>query len=449
MSPTVVVRFRSLRVILGTVVLATVVSSLWCSAVHAQSDRTRPREVPWRQDQGAGRLTNPGRSRVLPRVEEDPAARVASNDRATDEAPPAGGADATTTSSASQGQWWKEDAERTIGNPEQGGQGRGVSPRGEIILSTQILAWVGNEPILAGDLLGRINEALQKAVGKVPEAELDKQRWVYMEQLLPAAIESKMVYLDFKRKLEQAQIDAMRVSIYKQFDEKQLPRLIEQAKATTGAELEARLRSYGTSLENVRRGFFEQVAAREMIRRNGEDDREVTHDDLLAYYQEHAAEYELPAKARWEHLMARFSRFPTKRAAYIAVGEMGNMVLRGAKLETVAREHSHGPSAAEGGQYEWTTQGSLVSMVLDEAIFSLPIGELSERLEDEEGFHIVRVLERQDAGRTPFLDAQAAIRDKIKEGRNDEVAKTYLERVKRETYVWNYFEAKDPASASN
>jgi len=88
-------------------------------------------------------------------------------------------------------------------------------------------------------------------------------------------------------------------------------------------------------------------------------------------------------------------------------------------------------------------------MVLDEAIFSLPIGELSERLEDEEGFHIVRVLERQDAGRTPFLDAQAAIRDKIKEGRNDEVAKTYLERVKRETYVWNYFEAKDPASANN
>jgi len=86
-----------------------------------------------------------------------------------------------------------------------------------------------------------------------------------------------------------------------------------------------------------------------MIRRHGEDDREVTHDDLLAYYQEHAAEYELPAKGAVEHLMARFSRFPSKREAWIAVGEMGNMVLRGAKLETVAREHSHGPPRPRAG----------------------------------------------------------------------------------------------------
>ena len=36
-----------------------------------------------------------------------------------------------------------------------------------------------------------------------------------------------------------------------------------------------------------------------MIRKHGEDDSEVTHDQLLAYYQEHAEDYELKAKARW------------------------------------------------------------------------------------------------------------------------------------------------------
>ena len=37
------------------------------------------------------------------------------------------------------------------------------------------------------------------------------------------------------------------------------------------------------------------------------------------------------------------------------------------------------------------------------------------------------------------MEAQVGIRDKIKEERRDAKVKGYLERVKRETYVWNYF----------
>ena len=38
--------------------------------------------------------------------------------------------------------------------------------------------------------------------------------------------------------------------------------------------------------------FFEQVAAREMIRQKTEGDHEVTHDELLQYYHDHLGEYE-------------------------------------------------------------------------------------------------------------------------------------------------------------
>ena len=50
-------------------------------------------------------------------------------------------------------QWWKEDADKTVVDPQHGAKGNGVSPQGEIIKSTQIVSMVGNEPILAGDLL--------------------------------------------------------------------------------------------------------------------------------------------------------------------------------------------------------------------------------------------------------------------------------------------------------
>lgn len=430
---------------LGTAVVVWPFSCLLILLVISSSPAQGPgrelaKEIPWREDRGAGRLTSPGPSRVLPTPgDREPEAQLVSGEadaglRVANRPPQDGAAD-----DAQAERWWNEDAARSIGNAGRAEPGRGLSPRGEILLSTQILSWVGNEPILAGDLLGRINEALEPAVGKVPEEELERQRWMLMEQLLPAAIESKLVYLDFTRNLEREQIEGIRTGVYKQFDEKQLPQLVEQAKLKNAAELEMRMRSYGSSLENVRRTFYEQVAAREMIRRQAGEDAEVTHDDLLAYYREHLDEYSFESKARWEHLMTRFNRFPSRREAYNALREMGNSVLYGAKLETVARERSQGPTAASGGQYDWTTQGSLVSRVLDEAIFSIKVGELSEILMDDDGFHIVRVIERQEAGHMPFVEAQVGIRDKIRQQRRDEKVQAYLEKLKRETYVWNYF----------
>ena len=106
----------------------------------------------------------------------------------------------------------------------------------------------------------------------------------------------------------------------------------------------------------------------------------------------------------------------------------------------VATRLSQGPTADQGGKHDWTNQGSLVSEVLDNAIFTLPPGRLSRILEDDRGFHIVRVVERKEAGRVPFEEAQVEIRDKIKEQRRDEQVKKYLDKLKRETYVWNLFD---------
>ena len=266
-----------------------------------------------------------------------------------------------------------------------------------------------------------------------------------MQKMLPSAIEAKLVYQDFLREMPAKQIDTVRSNIYKQFDEGQLPHLVEQAKVASSAELDAKMRSLGSSLDNTRRSFFEQVAAREMIRRQTEIEQEVTHDQLLQYYHEHQQEYDYPAKARWEQLMARFSSFPSKEEAYRAIAQMGNEVLRSAPLDTVARRSSQGPTAQDGGSHDWTTQGSLVSQVLDEAIFTLPEGKLSRILEDDKGFHIIRVVERKEAGRVPFQQTQREIREKIKEQQRDENVKKYLERLKRETYVWNYFEQEKEA----
>ena len=89
----------------------------------------------------------------------------------------------------------------------------------------------------------------------------------------------------------------------------------------------------------------------------------------------------------------------------------------------------------------WTSKGSLVCEQLDQALFGLPPGRLSPIIEGANGFHIVRVIEREEAGVTPFLEAQVEIREKIRRRRTREQLQAYLDRLREEIPVWTIFDA--------
>jgi parvulin-like peptidyl-prolyl isomerase len=162
---------------------------------------------------------------------------------------------------------------------------------------------------------------------------------------------------------------------------------------------------------------------------------------MLAFYREHQKSYETEATARWEHLLVRFDKHPSKAAAYQTIAQYGNQLIAGAPFGDLARQHSDDVlTASDGGVHNWTTKGSLVSTTLDDAIFGLPVGAPSRILEDEQGFHIVRVLERKDFHRTPFVETQAEIKKQIRENRGNEAQKKYLVKLREKTPVWTVFD---------
>ncbi len=57
-------------------------------------------------------------------------------------------------------------------------------------------------------------------------------------------------------------------------------------------------------------------------------------------------------------------------------------------------------------------------------------------LEDDRGFHIIRVVEREEFTRKPFTETQVEIKKKIKEKRTSEGMREYLEKLKKKTPVW-------------
>jgi hypothetical protein len=168
---------------------------------------------------------------------------------------------------------------------------------------------------------------------------------------------------------------------------------------------------------------------------------------MLEYYQAHIKDYEFPTQVRWEELMVRRQRFGSRNEAIAEICRMGNLAfnnavsqkLHGPIFAEVAKASSHGYSAQEGGIQDWTTQGALKAKEIDEALFSLAVGQVSDLIFSDVGIHIVRVIERKDAGRTPFTEVQTKITNAIKMERLTAARSEYLAKLRGTARVWTIY----------
>jgi parvulin-like peptidyl-prolyl isomerase len=363
-------------------------------------------------------------------------------------------------------------------------------PKRERFQPWDVVATVGDQIILYGDVAPSVNQIIEEArsKAKTPEElrQLDEQiepaREALTRRIIGTLVEIKLKYLAFERDMHKQVTDVKkRAEALKTTDQKVreqfekslaemrtkvtgakqeqiqemlqrdpiLPRLamlMRDHHAESLAELDAILRQYGSSLEKQVRLYGEDQLGRSMVSRNVNFNPEVTHQEMLDYYEKHAAEYALPAKARFEMLTVRFSSFPDKAAARRAIEEMGNAVFFGTPFAAVARQRSQEPNAAKGGEYDWVTQGSLASEPIDRALFTLEPGKLSQIIEDNVGYHIIRVKERHAAGQVSFLEAQDKIKEAIQLEKKMDDYKKFVESLRARTTVWTIYDATAVAS---
>ncbi len=324
-----------------------------------------------------------------------------------------------------------------------------AEPAYQSLEAALVVARVGPEVVLEADLLTpKALEWLEKVTPGMPPEKVRELRLQICQQVLPQHVETLLVYVDACREIPADKLPEIRKNVDRAFDEQQLPRMMKEANAPNSMEYEKSLRAQGMSLDRMRKMFFERGLAQEWLRKNVKTDEEIPHAELIAWYQNHLDEYDYPAKARFEAMTVKMGLKRSRSQAWEILADMGNEVLAGRPLADVAKGRSEGATAAGGGAFDWTNKGSLASKTLDEAIFSLPVGELSAIIEDGEQLHIVRVVERHDAGRVPFTDAQVEIRDTLLTDRRQVATDAYLEKLRARTPVWTVFDDQGGSSSA-
>jgi hypothetical protein len=338
-------------------------------------------------------------------------------------------------------------------------QGDGIAPESRPIEGSEIIARADGQVVLASDVLWQANQIIAVNRDRIPPDQVEEVRKMLLRQQLYSPVDanltfldSKLLFADFTRNVPAENMPKIEEQIAEGFEKQELPRLIKMLKVKDREALDAFFRESGTSVKDVQRQFVEKVVAGEWLRQRLPKLKPVTHEQILAYYQDHLTEYEYPAKVRWEELMVRFDRTEGGRdAAWKALAEMGNEVwqaaaanpnVRGPVFGKVAKEKSHGFTAEDGGVHDWTPLGSLKCEEMNDALATLALGQMSDGIESELGFHIVRVLERKEAGRTPFTEAQQQIAKTLEAEQKAELVAAEIAKVRENARVWTLFDGE-------
>ncbi len=302
---------------------------------------------------------------------------------------------------------------------------------------SRIVARVGGEVVLASDVISLfVRENLSELNKPIPR----EQREPLIRGRLKYHTELKLIYLDAKRTIPEEAMPRVKEGIAEHFEEKEIKNMMKAAKVDSRQGLEDKLRMFGTSIERQKHIFVERALAMQWLQQQASAGKTITHEMMLEYYNEHIADYEHTARVRWEEMAVEVSGQSDREEAFARIAGMGNAVQNGASFSETAKNGSDGITAHEGGVRNWTTKGSLISEEIDRAIFSLPVGALGPIVQSKRGFHIVRVIEREDAHRTPFFEVQRKIRKTIKRQQETQGRKKYLAELGRQSKIWTIFD---------
>jgi peptidyl-prolyl cis-trans isomerase D len=132
-------------------------------------------------------------------------------------------------------------------------------------------------------------------------------------------------------------------------------------------------------------------------------------------YESRKSEFDRPEQARVRHILIRFAPgdADAKQEARQRIDALRERIAAGADFADVAIEASQDDATrAAGGDLGWIARGGVVK-ALEDAAFSQPPGALGEMIETPQGFHLVRVEERQPARVVPFEEAQAQVAEEL------------------------------------
>jgi len=309
------------------------------------------------------------------------------------------------------------------------------------LFGCRVVATVNGSPILASEVLERYGVQLIQASQQLPPDKFDQVRETLIKRDLKGHIERQLLVSSLKEMLKPEQVKMLNSHLDQMF-EQHLLKLKAEIGVETNHDLEEVLQKQGTSLGDLKTGFTNQQMAMEFLGMRAEKAQTaITRPDLLKYYEAHIKDYDQPARVKWQQIYLSHAKNGGKQGSDRVLTQVIAELKQGTDFAAVAKKHSNGPTADEGGTWDWTAKGSLANEKIERALFELPEGTISQVMEDSDAVQLVKVIKRRDAGPVSFEKVQNNIREKLVKEQRAEAARTVFDELMEQAVIETFFDA--------
>jgi peptidyl-prolyl cis-trans isomerase C len=281
---------------------------------------------------------------------------------------------------------------------------------------TDVLAKVNGEEILQQD----VDEIIAVFVmpqfqAQNPEAELPEEQKTQIEKNIVEQLVTERVLM---QKAKENGISADEALVIERF---------EQAKTQRPELSEDMLKSL---LEKD--NMIQQLLEAEVISKVS-----VTDEEVQAYYEEQKEQFQEPEQIQASHILIQVAQDASdedKQAARKKIDDVLVLAKEGKDFAELAQEYSEGPSKDQGGDLGFFPRGAMVKP-FEEAAFALQEGEISEVVETQFGYHIIKLVAKKEAREVPLDEVKEQLKQGLQQQKTSAEVKTWVEALKAEAVV--------------
>ena len=289
-----------------------------------------------------------------------------------------------------------------------------------------VIARVNGEAISRGDLEMAVSEIEARAGQAMPPDQRDRVLRAILDQLIGYKL-LQQESAARKSTVTDAEVDARMAQIRSQFPTDEIFQQQLQQRQTTLAKLR----------EDTRASM--QITA--MLQAELGTRAAVTPEQVNDFYEKNPAAFQQGERVKASHILVRVqanAEAAEREKALAKATAILADVKAGKDFAALAKEHSEDPgSGANGGDLGYFQRGQMVPP-FEQAAFALPVGQTSELVISDFGFHIIKVTDKQPGRTQPLEEVRGDIEEYLTGQNREQQTRLFVDALKAKGKVEIY-----------
>ena len=202
---------------------------------------------------------------------------------------------------------------------------------------------------------------------------------------------------------------------------------------STPEEFDRVMTAEGLSLDQLKKSVEEQYLIRAFVQRELAPRAVVGPGEVETYYKSNSDKFREEEMVQASHIMVKGTGEGADKA-FEKMKQAQEEWKKSGDFEAVAKKYSEAPDAEKGGDLGFFNRGKVLKEIEDVA-FRLNVGESSDIIKSNIGYHLVLVKARRAARVAPLPEVQKQIEQDLFQQKTETLHKDQVEELKKKAFV--------------